>query len=362
MQLPRRNPTSSSTSAFLILFLVIHTVTAQGLPKLNDATTEASAATSGDTTPTKTAANGGTKTTGQSAAATTAAAAATSDAPALSGLPKLAGDDYPPPTVPPTANAPFMQKSNLPEGTVFICVGAALGFLGFLVLAWRGLVAWSLHRSVKRAAIAQSAKYSQIGGGRGPSGSKKSPYFSPGPGSTMSLDQLGVSGKNTGNKSPSAHNSLFFSPTAGTQLHAHGNRGSGYLPAGYYASGNSAPGGGSGMTHIGGGSRPLSNLSNQGARYSRSRSAEPPGPASPSLPASRGRDSALGLPPSRGGETPYGRRLSTQGIGAHASNSSLNLSVAPQSRAPSAYLEDLFENHPPGSLPPEEIGSGSRRR
>lgn len=30
-----------------------------------------------------------------------------------------------------------------------------------------------------------------------------------------------------------------------------------------------------------------------------------------------------------------------------ASNSSLNLSVAPQSRAPSAYLDDLFESHQP---------------
>lgn len=360
MQLPCRSQCFSIISTSLTLLLLITTINAQGLPKLNDATTDASATTSDNSNPTQTTSNGATKTTGQTAAASSGAASSTSDAPALSGLPKLAGDDYPPPTVPPTADAPFMQRSNLPEGTVFICVGAALGFFGFLVLAWRGLVAWSLHRSVKRAAVAQSAKYSQIGGGRGPSGSKKSPYFSPGPGSTMSLDQLGASGKNVGNKSPSAHNSLFFSPTAGAQMNAQGNRGSGYLPAGYYASGNSAPGGGSGMTHIGGGNRPLSNLSNQGARYSRSRSAEPHGPSSPSLPASRGRDSAFGLPPSRGGEGPYGRRLSTHGLGAHASNSSLNLSVAPQSRAPSAYLEDLFENHPPGSF--EEPGSGSRGR
>lgn len=117
-----------------------------------------------------------------------------------------------------------------------------------------------------------------------------------------------------------------------------GPRGTGYLPAGFYAAGNSALGGGSGMAHIGGGS---SNLGNQNSRYTRARSMGPSPPLSPSLPPSRGEDVSL-------------RRPSTAGLTLHASNSSLNLS-APHARAPSAYLDDLFENHPPG---PENAGRG----
>lgn len=107
-------------------------------------------------------------------------------------------------------------------------------------------------------------------------------------------------------------------------------RGSGYLPAGYYAAGNSTPGGGMGMTHIGGGG---TGLGNPNSRYSRARSTGPSPPHSPSLPPSRGYDGGLGRP-------------STAGLSMHTSNSSLNLSVPPQGRAPSAYLEDLFESHP----------------
>lgn len=343
-----------SITLLLTSALLVSHVAAQNLPKLPDgspatAATTAAAATSKAAATTK-AAKGSTTTTSRATAkgstSASAAKASPTDAAALTGLPKLAQDNYPAPTVPPTADAPFMQKSNLPEGTVFICVGAALGFIGFLVLAWRGLVAWSLHRSVKKAAIAQSAKYSQLGDGRSNAGKIKSPYFHPGAGSTMSLDQLGAIGKG-GPKS--GHGSLFFSPTAGAGMQPPSNRGSNYLPAGYYASGNSAPGGGSGMTHIGGGGIGLSNLRPENHRYSRARSQGPSPPGSPSL------------PPSRGGESTYGGRLSTAGLTTHASNSSLNLSVPPgQSRAPSAYLEDLFENHPPGTPPPEEHGRGGR--
>ncbi|CAF9924648.1 MAG: hypothetical protein HETSPECPRED_005639 [Heterodermia speciosa] len=265
----------------------------------------------------------------------------------ITGLPKLAGDDYPPPSVPPTANAPFMQKSNLPEGTVFICVGAAIAFIALVILAWRGLVAWSLHRSVRKAAIAHSTNY-------GYSNDKKrrhshgkplaSPFYTHGPGSTLSLDQLGTSGKPLSSSKPhSAHGSLFFSPTAGAGIHTpSNNRGSGYLPAGYYAAGNSTAGGGdrgSGMQQIG-----LSNLTPGGTtttaqpnRYSRARSVGPTPPDSPRLPPSRG----------NGDLRPSTANLSTTALaGAAASNSSLNLNLntAPQSRAPSAFLEDLFEN------------------
>lgn len=61
-------------------------------------------------------------------------------------------------TVPPTDGAPYMQTSSTPEGAVFIAVGAVLGFLGLAVLAWRGLVAWSVNRSVRQSAMMQSSE------------------------------------------------------------------------------------------------------------------------------------------------------------------------------------------------------------
>lgn len=240
-----------------------------------------------------------------------------------SGLPKIPGQySYPPPSVPPTAGAPYLQHSNLPEGTVFIAVGAALGILGFSVLAWRGLVAWSLHRSVRKAAMQQNLSDSKAmlrppGGGA---------FYASGPGSTLSLDHLagGVrSSTNLATKGPTPNSSLFFSPTAGggSTLGVPGYRGSGYLPAGYYAAGQQGPGTG-GVTHIGGG------MSNAGYTSARARSMEPSPPGSP------------GLSPSR---DPYGGRA----MPSSHSASSLNLNAPQHGRAPSAYLEDLFENHPP---------------
>ncbi|KAI9859631.1 MAG: hypothetical protein M1813_006562 [Trichoglossum hirsutum] len=256
--------------------------------------------------------------------------------PTLPTLPGQATVSYPPPSVPPTANAPYMQHSRLPEGTVFIAVGAVLGFLGLAVLAWRGLVAWSLHRSVKRAAIQNNLADSKAmlrppGGG----------FYANGAGSSLSLDHLSSSGKSPSGPRHTPNSSLFFSPTAttGSGLGQSGNRGSGYLPAGYYAAGNAAPSGGTGMTHIGGGA-PVG-LSTHSHGYTRARSMGPSPPGSPSLPPSRGEDARFSRGPLRAG----------------ASNSSLNLSTQPQERAPSAYLEDLFENHQPGQMP----GAGNTR-
>ncbi len=251
----------------------------------------------------------------------------------ITNLPKLPQDDYPPPTVPPTANAPYMQKSTLPEGTVFICVGAFLGFVAFIVIAWRGLVAWSIHRSVRRAALAQSSKYgrNKLPPARSHS---RAPLYNLSSRSTLSFDQLASGGK--GRSNPDANReSLFFSPTAGAGMKGPAKRGSGYLPAGYYAAGNAAPGGGMGMTHIGGGGSGLGNANN---RYTLARSIGATPPRSPSLPPSRGNDGGLGRP-------------GMAGLSMHTSNSSLNLSVPPQGRAPSAYLEDLFESHPPRTDP-----------
>lgn len=274
----------------------------------------------------------------------------------LTGLPKLPGDDYPPPTVPPTANAPFMQrKSTLPEGTVFIAVGAVLGLMALVVITWRGLVAWSLHRSVRRAALIQSAKYNN-GGGRGIKVTRnshrnsKARYYKSGPGSTLSLEHLGASGRGGRKSANVARESLFFSPTASPGMQNQGNRGSGYLPAGYYAAGASAPGAGPGMSHLNENRSSFSNLVQPGHGYSRTRSVGPSPPGSPSLPPSRGGEIGARRPSVAGG-----------GLTMQASNSSLNLSVAPHSRAPSAYLDDLFESHQPAAAPGAGTGAGAAR-
>ncbi|KAF2474604.1 uncharacterized protein BDR25DRAFT_322821 [Lindgomyces ingoldianus] len=310
-------------------------------------------------------------------AATTTSQAAQSELSAfhLTGLPTIAGVGIPSVGVPDTAAAPFMQKSDLPDGTVFICVGAALGALGAAVLAWRGLVAWSLHRSVKRAAMAQNL--ADLKAMSSVPGKKRGIYSAVGASSTMSLDRLSAAPTGTSKpakpfasktdsgtppKLPSSQ-SLFFSPTAGgaTGLRDQNNRSSNYLPAGYYATGSAQPASGSPLTHVGGHGPHLSthSLNNPVNRYS-TRSAGISPPASPSLPPSRGYDRA---PPSRDGVSMYNRNsvatLGNQGNpgglyghpGANPSQVSLTVpggtSVA-GGRAPSAYLEDLFENHGTG--------------
>lgn len=253
------------------------------------------------------------------------------------GLPTLTGGyKIVAPSVPPTSNAPYMQVSNLPEGTVFIVVGAILGFLAMSVLLWRGLVAWSLHRSVKRAAAAQYNPDTKTLFRTPPA-----PFYKYSDrDSTISLSALGAKGAKKGGRPPTAPgaasaSSLFFSPTAGAAgaggLANPGNRGSNYLPAGYYAAGASQPGNGQGMTHIGQGHGAAISLSNLGpARdgYARARSM---GTTPPDSPAFRPQSSGA------------------QGHAYGASSSTLNLNANGEVRAPSAYLEDLFdgENAPP---------------
>lgn len=232
-------------------------------------------------------------------------------------------------TVPPTSDAPYMQKSDTPEGTVFIAVGAALGFIGLSVLAWRGLVAWSVNRSVRQAAIAHSAETKGLLHHKRKKRSTHSHGGPPG----VSLEKM--SGKHRSSHShrrsskvPSSNSGLFFSPTAG--MHSGGNRGSSYLPAGYYVAGNAAAGGGQNISFS---SSDLPGMGPQSQGYSRTRS----GPSPP------------GTPPHAGGTYDHHTgRHSYVG----ASTSSVNLS-SPHNpgRTPSAYLEDLFENHPPQRRP-----------
>ena len=296
---------------------------------------------------------------------------ANQDAPViLSGLPTIAGVGIPSLKVPDTAAAPFMQKSDLPDGTVFICVGAILAFFGAAVLAWRGLVAWSLHRSVKRAAMAQNL--ADMKAMTAVPGKKRGIYNVVGANSTMSLDRLhaaplgnGKGGKPfaqaPGGTPPRSNTSLFFSPTAGgaTGLRdSVANRSSNYLPAGYYASGTAIPASGSPLTQVGGNQNlSVNSLGTPGNRFSTRSGISPP--HSPSLPPqSRGFDRA---PPSRDGLSVYNRNSvatlgapgntrSVYGQGADYSVSQLSLNVpggtsAAGGRAPSAYLDDLFENH-----------------
>jgi len=292
----------------------------------------------------------------------------------LTALPSIAGVGIPSIGVPDTAGAAFMQKSDLPDGTVFICVGAVLAFLGAAVLAWRGLVAWSLHRSVKRAAMAQNL--ADLKAMSAVPGKKRGMYNVVGASSTMSLDHLAAAptgtskppkpfASNPTGTPPKSTSSLFFSPTAGGSAGLRDstvNRSSNYLPAGYYAAGNAQPASGSPMTHVGGHNAHLSahSLATPGNRFSTRSGISPP--TSPSLPPSRGYDRA---PPSRDGLSLYNRNSvatlsAPNGRGVYGqehgnpSQSSLNVpgGATTGGRAPSAYLEDLFESH----------GNGPRER
>lgn len=282
----------------------------------------------------------------------------------LTGLPTIAGYGPVNQVVPDTSRAAYMQKSSLPEGTIFIVVGAALGFFGAAVLAWRALVAWSLHRSSKRVNTTQGMADLK-GGAALPGRSKKGMYNVVGASSTMSLDHLSAAppGKSKpfasspNQPTPPKSNSLFFSPTAGARPDSMaGGRSSTYLPAGYYPSGAAQAASGNPLTQIGGGGNghlSTHSLATPGNRYSARSGISPP--ASPSLPPSRGYDRA---PPSRDGMSTYNRQ-SVATLGAQSgrgmygaeggSMSQLSLNVpggnTTGGRAPSAYLEDLFESN-----------------
>ena len=243
----------------------------------------------------------------------------------LSGLPTLAGVfSYPPPSVPPIAKAPYMQHSNLPEGTVFIAVGAALGFFAVVIIAWRILVAWSINRSVRRSATKGYAPMGETTYDKGER-RKSTLYSTVAPaGSTMSLEKLVSTRAGTSiSKTPRENSSLFFSPTAGAGMHSASNRNSGYLPSGYYASSTAAPGGGTGMTTLGGGGDRGSKLRPHSGVYSTTRHMDPSPPDSPDV------------------------RPSTAGLSTAGSRSSLNLSTTTGTRAPSTYLDDLMSTPPP---------------
>ncbi|KAI5461279.1 hypothetical protein BGZ63DRAFT_231352 [Mariannaea sp. PMI_226] len=247
----------------------------------------------------------------------------------LTGMPTLTGvyaiPTYPAPSVPPTNNAPFMQHSSAPDGTVFIAVGAILGAFGIAILLWRVIVGFLLHRSVERAAKAQHDANAKSGFPAPPA-----PFYKyTDNNSTMSLTAgRGVRRTTRGpilSSTPSASN-LFFSPTAAASGGAAGNRASAFLPSGFYAAGTSSPGGhhehSISLTNL----RPDSRGQYGGNPSRNTLSATPPD--SPSFHARR-----------------------------DMSNTSLNLTRPPSQRAPSAFLDDLLADDPSALPPPHMPGS-----
>ncbi|KXJ93170.1 hypothetical protein Micbo1qcDRAFT_161117 [Microdochium bolleyi] len=242
-------------------------------------------------------------------------------------LPTLPGQyNYPPPAVPNTKNAPFMKPNNIPEGTFFIAVGAILGAVGAAILIWRAVIACLLHRSVKKAALAQTTI------------NDKSPFPAP-PApfykytdheSSLSLGQSATGGRGVRrtqrgpvpSSTPSQTN-LFFSPTA-PGANTNGNRESRFLPSGFYAAGS-----GSGQINTSN-SISLSNL----------------------RPDSRGHARAVGhSPPESPGLMPHHANNSRRNL----SSSTLNLNRPVSGRAPSAFLEDLLDDQQ-DQLPPPHLG------
>ncbi|EQK97657.1 hypothetical protein G6O67_000254 [Ophiocordyceps sinensis] len=256
----------------------------------------------------------------------------TTDADELTGFPTLtragAIPTYPPPSVPPTQNAPFMQHSNLPDGTVFIAVGAILGAFGLAILLWRSIVSLLLHRSVKRAAMAQHTTSSKTGFPAPPAPFYKytdqdsSMSLAPGAGPAAGRGVRRTARGPIPSATPS-HSNLFFSPTA---ISTAGPRASTYLPSGFYASGSGSPAGTQANT-IG-----LQNLR----------------PDSRGHYANASRHTLSGSPP----DSPqYVMRRDVNNM----STSSLHLNTMPPGqRAPSAYLEDLLADDP-GALPPPHM-------
>ena len=245
-------------------------------------------------------------------------------------LPTLVGSSVPKPSVPPTANAPFMKQSHLPDGTVFIAVGSVLGAMAIAILLWRAIVSLLLSRSVKRAALAQG----DINGKSGFPGPPAPFYKYTDHASALSLGTTTPAGRGvrrtTRGPIPSSNPSqsnLFFSPTAAGS-NGPGNRSSAFLPSGFYAAGTPSPG----PSHEH--SISLTNLRPDSRGHPLGPSRSPMGPSPPGSPHMSAR-----------------RDMST---------SSLNLSLAPGQRAPSAYLDDLLADDP-SAFPPSMPAAGGPR-
>ncbi|KAI1261265.1 hypothetical protein F5Y18DRAFT_207114 [Xylariaceae sp. FL1019] len=286
------------------------------LPNISDATKTTSSAseTSTSDTPSITSTNTGTD----------------EALPTLSQTTNAGTYSYPAPTVPPTNNAPYMQKSTMPQGTVFIAVGAILGAFAVAVLVWRAVVACMLTRSVKRAALAQ-----HLANDKATFGAPSTPFYKySDQQSTASLGNAmagrGVRRTQRGpipSATPSQSN-LFFSPTA-TGGGNSANRESRFLPSGFYASSAALPQQDPNRSQ----SISMTNLRPESRGYARA--LDPSPPESPNL------------------APPHDIKRK------NPSTSTLNLNRPTSSRTPSAYLEDLLADNPE-QFPP--TNTSPRRR
>lgn len=340
----RFSRTSLKPSLLLSTFCTLALFTSGSLGQ-DETTTSGDGTTTTSETDTTTAAAATTTTSSDDATSTTSAAAMptlststkASDMPTLSSTSNAAGagtaiPTYPAATVPPTSNAPYMQKSSMPDGTVFIAVGAILGAFGLAILLWRAIIAWQLHRSVEKAAMAQQLandkatfpvpafyKYSDhdsapnVGSGRGVRRSARGPV----PSSTPSQTNLFFSPTAAPGANP--RESVYRdSPNRDSSYRDSSYRDSRFLPAGFYAAGQASP---QNVDGADGSSISLNNL----------------------RPESRGH--ARGLSSHTNPDSPgFGPQRSH--LARDVSSSSVNLNAAPDGRAPSAYLDDLLAEHP----------------
>ncbi|OIW29990.1 hypothetical protein CONLIGDRAFT_680785 [Coniochaeta ligniaria NRRL 30616] len=280
----------------------------------------------------------------------------TGDLPSLTGLPTLSKTvdnsypTYPAPSPPPVQNAPFMNRSTLPDGTVFIAVGSILGLFGAAILLWRGIVAYLLKRSVEKAAMAQHTTNDKV------AASFPAPpdtFYKYTDDSSPSLTAGLITGRGQRrttrgpipSQTPSTTN-LFFSPTAAAGAGAGGSmnsatRHSSFLPSGFYAATSAAP---AAAAQGHGHSISLSNLNpvNSSNRGSHVPVRQTP-PESPEL--------APRTTP------PHGHAGRTNNF----STSSISLNRPPSGRAPSAYLDDLLDDQPT-AFPPAAPQAGQHHR
>lgn len=311
----------------LSLFALLATSALAQDPASTDVTTTAAAATATAADDANVPALTDTTPSTQTPAATTANPATTTRKPNNDdgNIPTASSNDghysYPAPSVPPTQNAPFMHQSDLPQGTVFIIVGAILGAFGAAVLLWRAVIGCLLHRSVKRAALEQHRANDKMNipgvpAGAGAGAPMAPPFYTytdhasngslgavnPSAGRGVRRTQRGPMPSST----PSQTN-LFFSPTApaGAQQT---NRSSTFLPSGFYAAGQGAP--------------PHGHSHNPSAS-DLGRPSESPGPMPRADPQRR-----------------------------NVSNSSVNMARPGSQRAPSMFLDDLLDDQPSGHYPP----------
>ena len=278
-------------------------------------------------------------------AAETGAASSTYDG--LVGAPTVTDGNavptYPPPAIPPTADAPFMQKSSLPSGTVFICAGAILGVLLACFMLWRAWVAWSIHQSMKRlnggylSLLAQGPTQSSFLDSGAQLLKKSNPFYKQPPsGSMISMSLLHNEEQRADSQTPVYRTgpdkqSLFFSPTASSGLPSGGlaaKKGSEYMPSGYYAAAEPARSQSQSYS--------LGNLPAGPQGSINHRRPSPHSPA-PLVTLDVRRDSSRGLAPSL----------------PPANQSRGSLGMESESRAPSAYVEDMFDVPP---VPQSERG------